>query len=827
MSKDVLSENAELRILPRTFEEEMEESYGDYAMSVIVARALPDARDGLKPVHRRILYSMNELGLEPSKAYKKSARIVGDTMAKYHPHGDSSIYEAMVRLAQPFSMRYLLVDGHGNFGSIDGDDAAAQRYTEVRMLKLTTKMLEDLDKNTVDFVENYDGELEEPTVLPAKLPNLLVNGASGIAVGMATNMPPHNLNEVVDAICKVIDNKVNENRDTNIDEVIEVLSAPDFPTGGVILGTSGIKEAYRTGRGKLVLRAKARIDVDSKGRQSIVVTEIPYQVTKSKLVEKIAELVKDKKIEGISDLRDESDRNGIRIVIEVRRDANANIVLNQLYKFTQMQVSFGIINLALVNGEPKLLNLLDLINVYLEHQKEVVTRRTHFELDKAEKRAHIIEGLFIALDHIDEVINIIRASKDGKEAKGKLVERFGLSDEQANAIVEMRLRGLTGLERDKLQAEYDELVKTIAWLKSILADEKVLYGVVRQELVDIAANFGDKRRTEIANTYEEFEDFDVEDLIPDEQCVVTMTTIGYIKRLPVSTYKSQKRGGRGVVGMQTRDDDTVQHLSVCMTHDNILFFTGNGRVYCKKAYEIPEAGRNAKGTAIVNLLKLDPNEKIKAIIPVRDLSPENKASFIMMTKYGTVKKTPISEFANIRQPGIIAINILDGDELVQVDIVGEDETIFVATNKGLGSRFKSSDVRNMGRSATGVRAMQTSKDNYIIGFAVCSGEDDKIIFVSEQGFGKATFASEFPVKNRGLKGMLCYNPNEKTGQLTCVMTYNAGDELLLVNSSGIVIRIKSKDIPILGRHTRGSKLITIDDGEYITSVTKVVDDDED
>lgn len=826
MSNKVLSENAELRILPRTFEEEMETSYGDYAMSVIVSRALPDARDGLKPVHRRILYSMNELGLEPSKGYKKSARIVGDTMGKYHPHGDSSIYEAMVRLAQPFSMRYPLVDGHGNFGSIDGDDAAAQRYTEARMLKLTTKMLEDLDKDTVDFVENYDGELEEPTVLPAKLPNLLVNGASGIAVGMATNMPPHNLNEVANAICKVIDNKVNEGRETEIDEVINVLSAPDFPTGGVILGTSGVKEAYRSGRGRLILRAKARIDVDSKGRQSIVVTEIPYQVTKSKLVEKIAELVKDKKIEGISDLRDESDRTGIRIVIEVKRDANANIVLNQLYKNTQMQMSFGIINLALVNGEPKLMNLLDMINVYLDHQKEVITRRTHFELDKAEKRAHIIEGLFIALDHIDEVISIIRASKDGKEAKANLMERFGLTDEQASAIVEMRLRGLTGLEREKLQAEYDELMKQITWLKSILADESVLYGVIRAELEDLVKNFGDKRRTKIEHTHEEFEDFDVEDLIPDEQCVLTMTTIGYVKRLPVSTYKSQKRGGRGVIGMQTRDDDTVSHLSVCMTHDNILFFTDKGKVYCKKAYEIPEAGRNAKGTAIVNLLKLGAGETVKAVIPVRDLEAMGDASFMMMTKYGTVKKTLVSEFSNIRQQGIIAINIVDGDELVQVDIINEDDTVFVATNKGLGSRFKSSEVRNMGRSATGVRAMQTSKDNYIIGFAVCANEDEKIIFVSELGFGKATFASEFPVKGRGLKGMLCYNPNEKTGQLTCVMTYNAGDELLLVNSSGVVIRIKSKDIPILGRHTRGSKLITLDEGDYITSVTKVVDDDE-
>lgn len=821
-NKEVLSGGSTVRVVPRTFEDEMETSYGDYAMSVIVSRALPDARDGLKPVHRRLLYSMNELGLDPSKGYKKSARIVGDTMGKYHPHGDSSIYDAMVRLAQPFSMRYPLVDGHGNFGSIDGDEAAAQRYTEARLLKLSTKMLEDLEKNTVDFMKNYDEELEEPTVLPAKLPNLLVNGSSGIAVGMATNMPPHNLNEVVDAICKVIDNKVDEGRETDVEEVIEVLSAPDFPTGGIILGTSGIKEAYRTGRGRVVIRAKAAIETDSRNRQSIVVTEIPYQVNKSNLVERIAELVKDKKIEGISDIRDESDRNGIRIVIEIRRDANANIVLNQLYKNTQMQVSFGIINLALVNGEPKQLNLLELINIYLDHQKEVVTRRTVFELDKAEKRAHILEGLFIALDHIDEVIKIIRASSDGREARANLMARFGLTEEQSSAIVEMRLRALTGLERDKLQKEYDELMAAITWLKSILADEKVLFGVIRTELVGLVESFGDKRRTQIT---ENIEDFDVEDLIADEQCVVTMTTIGYIKRLPASTYKSQKRGGRGVVGMQTREEDTVQNLLVCMTLDNILFFTSKGKVYCKKGYEIPEAGRNAKGTAIVNLLKLDPDEKIKAIIPIRDLSSDNQDSFVMLTKNGTIKKTLVSEFTNIRQQGIIAINILDGDELVQVDIVAETDTIFVATNTGLGSRFKSSDVRNMGRSATGVKAMQTSKGNHVIGFVIVSSDEENIIFVSDKGFGKSTPVTEFPVKNRGLKGMLCYNVGDKTGQLSSILTYDEGDELLLVNSSGTVIRIKSKDIPVLGRNTRGSKLITIDEGEYITSVTKVVDED--
>ena len=823
--KDVLldKDTAEVHrgIVPRELEQEMEKCYGEYAMSVIVSRALPDARDGLKPVHRRFLYSMNELGLEPSKGYKKSARIVGDTMGKYHPHGDTSIYDAMVRMAQPFSMRYPLVDGHGNFGSIDGDGAAAQRYTEAKLLKLSLKMLEDIDKNTVDFMKNYDEELNEPTVLPAKLPNLLVNGSSGIAVGMATNMPPHNLNEVVDAICKLIDNRV-AGKETTVDELMEIVTAPDFPTGGLILGLNGVKEAYRTGRGKITVRAKAKIEKDARGRHTIIVSEIPYQVNKSKIVEKIADLVKDKKVDGITDLRDESDRNGIRIVIELRRDVNPNIVLNQLYKFTQLQDTFSIINLALVNNEPKVLTLLDLVQVYLDHQKDVITRRTVFELDKAEKRAHILAGLFIALDHIDEVINIIRASSDSTEAKTNLMARFGLSDVQATAIVEMRLRALTGLERGKLQKEYDELQEKIEWLKSILADERVLYGVIREELVDIAKNFGDARRTKIVL---QVDDFDAADLIADEQCVVTMTNIGYIKRLPATTYKSQRRGGKGVIGMQTRDADIVKDLLVCMTHDHILFFTNKGKVYMKKAYEIPEAGRNAKGTAIVNLLNLDSDEQVKAIIPIRDLSKNNKDSFVMITKKGTIKKTYVSEYVTSRQNGLIAINIVDGDELVQVAIVSDNETIFVATNTGIGCRFESSAVRNTGRSAIGVRAIRTSDDNYVIGFVACT-DADKIVFVSDKGYGKATAVSEFPIKNRGIKGMLAYKVSAKTGELSSILTCDEDDELMLVNTAGVVIRIKANVVPLLSRHTMGAKLISIEADDHITSISKVAKEPE-
>ncbi len=805
------------KIIDISIEKEMETSYINYAMSVIVARALPDVRDGLKPVHRRILYSMNEMGLDPSKGYKKSARITGDTMGKYHPHGDSAIYDAMVRLAQPFSMRYPLVDGHGNFGSIDGDSAAASRYTEAKLARLSTRMLQDIDKNTVDFQKNYDEELEEPTVLPARFPNLLVNGSSGIAVGMATNMAPHNLNEVVDALCKVIDNKVEEERETDIEEVMDIIKAPDFPTGASILGTRGVKQAYRTGRGKVIVRAQAEIETASNGKSSIIVSEIPYQVNKARLVEKIADLVKEKKVEGITDLRDESDRNGIRVVIELKKDVNANVILNQLYKYTQLQETFGINNLALVNNEPKVLNLLELLTHYLNHQKDVVTRKTQYDLEKAEKRAHIIEGFFIALDNIDEVIRIIRSSGDVREARERLMERFSLSEAQAVAIVEMRLRSLTGLERDKLQKEFDELMALITWLKQILGDENVLYGVIKDELTEIANKFGDDRRTEILPFVGDFED---EDLIDDELSVITLTHMDYIKRLPLNTYKSQNRGGKGVMGMQTREEDTVKDLIVCSTHDFLLFFTNKGKVYRKKGYEVPEAGRNAKGNAIVNLLELDPDEKIKAVIPIRELNKENEDSFVMLTKKGTIKKTKVSQYTNIRQQGLIAMNIVEGDELVTVNIVQEDDTIFVATNKGIGTRFKASDVRNMGRTATGVRAIRTSDDNYVIGFVTCT-EEERIIFVSNKGYGKATNAAEFAVKGRGIKGLTAYKVTEKTGEVSSVLTCNNDEEIMMLNSNGVIIRIKACDVPTIGRSTSGVKLINVTDDEFVTSVSKI------
>ncbi len=805
------------KIIDISIEKEMETSYINYAMSVIVSRALPDVRDGLKPVHRRILYSMNEMGLDPSKGYKKSARITGDTMGKYHPHGDSAIYDAMVRLAQPFSMRYPLVDGHGNFGSIDGDSAAASRYTEAKLARLSTRMLQDIDKNTVDFQKNYDEELEEPTVLPSRFPNLLVNGSSGIAVGMATNMAPHNLNEIVAALCKIIENKVEEGRDTDIEEVIDIVKAPDFPTGATILGTRGVKQAYRTGRGKVIVRARAEIETANNGKSSIIVSEIPYQVNKARLVEKIADLVKEKKVEGITDLRDESDRNGIRVVVELKKDVNANVILNQLYKYTQLQETFGINNLALVKNEPKVLNLLELLTHYLNHQKEVVTRKTIFDLEKAEKRAHILEGFFIALDHIDEVIRIIRASADVREARESLMSRFGLSEAQAVAIVEMRLRSLTGLERDKLQKEFDELMALITWLRQILGDENVLYGVIKDELLEIADKFGDERRTEILPFVGDFED---EDLIDDELSVITLTHMDYIKRLPLNTYKSQNRGGKGIMGMQTREEDTVKDLIVCSTHDYLLFFTNKGKVYRKKGYEVPEAGRNAKGNAIINMLELDADEKIKAVIPIRELNKENEDSFIMITKNGTIKKTLVSQFTNIRQQGLIAMNIIEGDELVNVAIVKEEDTIFVATNKGIGTRFSSSNVRNMGRNTTGVRAIRTNEENYVIGFVTCK-DDERIIFVSNRGYGKATNAEEFQVKGRGIKGLTAYKVTEKTGEVSSILTCHQDEEIMMLNSNGVIIRIKACDVPTIGRSTSGVKLINVAEDEFVTSVSKI------
>lgn len=797
------------KILGRNVEKEMKDSYIQYAMSVIVARALPDVRDGLKPVHRRILYSMNELNLDPSKGYKKSARIVGDTMGKYHPHGDSSIYDAMVRMAQPFSMRYMLVDGHGNFGSIDGDSAAAQRYTEAKLQKLSMELLRDIEKNTVDFMKNYDEEFMEPTVLPSRFPNLLVNGSSGIAVGMATNIPPHNLREVCDAITLMINNKIEKDADTDIEDLIQIITGPDFPTSATILGTSGIKSAYRTGRGKVIVRAECEIKELSNGKSVIEVTELPYQVNKAKTVERIAELVKDKKIDGITDLRDESDREGIKIVIELRRDVNANVILNQLFKYSQLQETFGVNMLALVKNEPKVLNLKQMLGYYIEHQKDVVTRRSKFELEKAEKRAHILEGLFIALDNIDEVIKIIRASSSVNEAKESLIERFGLSEAQATAIVEMRLRSLTGLERDRLQKEFDELMALITYLKSILGDEHVLYTVIRDELLEIRDKYGDDRRTKILPSVGQIED---EDLIEDELSVITMTHMDYIKRIPLNTYKSQNRGGKGVLAMQTRDEDEVKSLFICNTHEHLLFFTNRGKVYRIKGYQVPEAGRTAKGTAIINLLNLEPGEKVRAVIPIREFYSDK--SFVMVTKNGIMKKTKVDLYSNIRPSGLIAINILDDDELVNVALAEENDTIFVATRDGKGIMFNEDNVRNLSRNTTGVKSISLSDDDVVVGFVVLK-EGDKILTVSENGYGKTTEIEEMPLQKRSGKGVIIYKVTEKTGKLLSVLNCTSEQELMLLNSNGVIIRIKVEDIPTSKRSTMGVKLINVAEEDQV------------
>ncbi len=810
--------NDENRILGVNIEEQMKKSYIDYAMSVIVSRALPDVRDGLKPVHRRILFSMNDLGMTPDKPYKKSARIVGDTMGKYHPHGDASIYDAMVRMAQPFSLRYPLVDGHGNFGSIDGDSAAAQRYTEAKLQKLSTYLLKDINKDTVDFMKTYDEQSEEPMVLPARFPNLLVNGTNGIAVGMATNIPPHNLTEVCNAIVKIIDNKVIEDRETDIEELLPIITGPDFPTSASILGTRGIKEAYRTGRGKITMRSKCEIETMANGKDMIVVTEIPYQVNKSKLIEKIADLVKDKKIDGITDLRDESDRNGIRIVIELRKDANSNVILNQLYKYSQLQETYGIILLALVNYEPKVLTLLEILNHYLDHQKEVITRRTKFDLNKAEKRAHIIEGFFTALDNIDEVISIIRSSHDTSTAKQRLSDRFGLSEAQTSAIVEMRLRALTGLEREKLQKEFDELMELITRLKLILADEKVLYGVIKDEITDVVTRFGDERRTEILPNFESFDD---EDLIEEELSVITLTNLNYIKRLPVSTYKSQNRGGKGIMGMKTRDEDEVKMLNICSTHDFVLFFTSKGKVYKLKGYEVPIATRNAKGSSINNLLQLEADEEIKAIIPISSIKDADESqSFVMVTRNGIMKKTYINQYANIRQAGLNAINIKDGDELVNVEISNGENDIIVATNLGKGIRFNEQDVRNMGRTTSGVKAISLKNDDYVVGFIVCD-KYDKILTVSEKGYGKCTVVDDFRVQTRGGMGVYLSKLTDKTGSIVNILKVSDDEEVMLLNNKGVIIRIKTNDIRETGRVAQGVKLINLEDDESVISLSRI------
>ncbi len=796
----------------------MEESYIDYAMSVIAARALPDVRDGLKPVQRRILHSMVELNNGPDKPHRKCARIVGDTMGKYHPHGDSSIYEALVKLAQEWNTRYPLVDGHGNFGSVDGDGAAAMRYTEARLSKISTEMIADINKDTVDFIPNFDETEKEPVVLPSRYPNLLVNGTSGIAVGMATNIPPHNLVEVIDAVVKIIDNQVLEDRETEIDEILEIIKGPDFPTGAQILGTAGIEEAYRTGRGKIKVRAVSEIEPMANGKQRIVVTELPYMVNKARLIQKIAELVKEKKIDGITDLRDESSREGMRVVIELRKDCNANIVLNQLYKHTQMQDTFGVIMLALVNNEPKVLNILDMLSYYLKHQEEVVTRRTKYELNKAEERAHILEGLLIALDNIDEVIKIIRGSKSVAEAKLSLMERFGLTDVQSQAIVDMRLRALTGLEREKLENEYRELMERIAELRAILADRKKLLGVIKEEILIVATKFGDKRRTTIGMDFED--DITIEDLIKKENIVIAMTKLGYIKRMTINNFKSQNRGGKGIKGMQTIDEDFIEDLFMTTTHHYIMFFTNTGRVYRLKAYEIPEASRTARGTAIVNLLQLMPDEKITAVIPIRQY---NEGRYLFMcTKHGIVKKTKITEYSNVRKSGLAAITLKENDELIEVKATNNKKDIFLVTKQGMCIRFNESDVRSTGRTSMGVIGMNVAEGDEVVGMQLDT-QGEALLLVSENGLGKRTLIEEFTPQRRGGKGVKCYKINEKSGALIGFKAVNDDNEIMLITNQGIVIRILCKDISKLGRITTGVKLINIDiqNDILVASIAKV------
>ncbi len=793
----------------------MEESYIDYAMSVIAARALPDVRDGLKPVQRRVLYSMIELNNGPDKPHRKCARIVGDTMGKYHPHGDSSIYGALVNMAQEWNTRYPLVDGHGNFGSEDGDGPAAMRYTEARLSKISMEMLADINKDTVDFEPNFDETEKEPVVLPSRYPNLLVNGTSGIAVGMATNIPPHNLREVVDAVVKIMDNRILEDRDTEIEEIMGIVKAPDFPTGGVILGTSGVEEAYRTGRGKIRVRAVTNIETLPNGKSQIIVTELPYMVNKAKLIEKIADLHKEKRIDGITDLRDESNREGTRVVIELRRDANANVILNQLYKHTQMQDTFGVIMLALVDGQPKVLSLLDMLKCYIAHQEDVVTRRTKYDLNKAEERDHILQGLLIAQDHIDEVIQIIRSSQTPQISKDRLIERFGLTDVQAQAIIDMRLRALTGLEHEKLEAEHQELLKKIAELKAILADEKRLLGVIRSELLVIKDKYGDDRRSKIG--YDEF-DISMEDMIPRENTIIAMTNLGYIKRMTVDNFKAQNRGGRGIKGMQTIEEDFIADLLMTTTHHYVMFFTNFGRVYRLKAYEIPEAGRTARGTAIINLLQLAPEEKISAIIPVKDYEKDD--NLFMVTRKGIVKKTPILEYSNVRKNGLAAINLREDDELIEVKVTNADSEIFLVTRDGMCIRFKETDVRNTGRTSMGVIGMTLSDNDEIVGMQL-DHQGDSLLIVSENGMGKRTSMDEFTVQHRGGKGVKCYKITEKTGYVIGVKAVTDENEIMMITTEGIIIQIRMDDVSQLGRITSGVKLINLDAGVTVAQIAKV------
>ncbi len=802
------------KVIPVDIKNEMKKCYIDYAMSVIVGRALPDVRDGLKPVHRRILYSLQELGLTPEKGYRKCARIVGDVLGKYHPHGDSSVYDALVRMAQDFSMRYMLVDGHGNFGSVDGDSAAAMRYTEAKMNKIAVEMLRDINKNTVDFMPNFDGEEQEPVVLPSRFPNLLVNGSSGIAVGMATNIPPHNLAEIIDGTIMLIDNP-----ESTVLELMTKITGPDFPTGATIMGKAGIRAAYETGKGKIIVRANAEIEEEN-GRHSIIVTEIPYQVNKAKLVENIADLVKDKKITGISDLRDESDRDGMRVVIELKRDANPSVVLNLLYKHTKLQDTFGIIMLALVNNEPKVLNLKQILENYVEFQKEVITRRTIFDLNKAEARAHILEGLKIALDNIDEVISIIRNSNTTEIAKNTLMERFELSEKQSQAILEMRLRRLTGLERGKIEEEYNELMKQIEYLKSILASEEKLLDVIKEELLEIKNRYSDERKSKIEKIVNEI---DIEDLIQEEDVVITLTHSGYIKRISADTYSSQRRGGKGIQAMSTKEDDFVEHLMITSTHSDVLFFTNKGRVYKLRAYEVHDAGRQAKGTNLINLIAIEPDEKIQTVLTVTD---EKKEGFLFMgTKQGIVKKTPLSEFKNLRKNGLIAISLKDGDELLKVKNTYGDANIMVVTQNGYAVKFNERDVRSMGRTASGVKAINLKEDD----IAVCMDiavDGEELLVISENGYGKRTPIAEYKLQNRGGVGLITYKISEKTGKLAGATICKVDDELMLINSSGVAIRINVADISVTSRSAMGVTLMRTNEDEKVVAIAKILSNDD-
>ncbi|SHJ84630.1 DNA gyrase subunit A [Hathewaya proteolytica DSM 3090] len=807
------------KVLEVDIEKKMRTSYIDYAMSVIVSRALPDVRDGLKPVHRRILYSMQGLGLTPDKGYRKCARIVGDVLGKYHPHGDASVYDALVRLAQDFSIRYTLVDGHGNFGSVDGDPAAAMRYTEAKMDKIAIQMLKDINKDTVNFMPNFDGEEEEPVVLPSRFPNLLVNGSSGIAVGMATNIPPHNLCEVIDGVVMLM-----ENPDITISNLMGKIKGPDFPTAGIILGRSGIKSAYETGRGRIIVRAKTEIE-EHKGRQRIIVKELPYQVNKARLIENIAELVKDKKIDGISDLRDESDRDGMRIVIELKRDANANITLNRLFKHTKMQDTFGAIMLALVDGEPKVLNLKDMLNHYITFQKEVIVRRTRFDLNKALERAHILEGLKIALDNIDAVIKLIRASKSTSEARDGLMDTFNLSEKQAQAILDMKLQRLTGLEREKIEEEYNELMKLISELNAILGDEKLVEEVIKNELIEIKEKYGDERRTEIDSSVIE-SGIDIEDLIDDEEVVITLTHNGYIKRLPVDNYTAQKRGGKGIQAMTTKEDDFVEHVFVSSTLDNIIFFTNKGRGYSLKVYEIPEGGRTAKGMNIVNILPLDQDERIQAVLPVKKSEESKEDKYVIMgTKDGIIKKTPLAAYSSIRKNGVIAIKLRENDELVSVRMTDGSSEILIITKNGYSTRFNEDDVRSTGRSATGVKAITLRESDIVVGMEVVK-ESQELLVVSEKGYGKRTSVAEYTLRHRGGKGVITYKVTNKTGALVGARIVNDTDEIMLINDTGVAIRLEVNGISSTGRNAMGVKLMRAKEGEFVVAIAKIIRDGE-